>query len=245
MRDGRIIVQSVVGGRRRLEIGKTGTDPTPFLQTSEETSGPLALIGTDELAFVIGSGASRKFAIASITDGRIVRRLEKVKVSGIGSLAASPDERMLYYVADRQVWGVPAADGEPRMLRQAADAIAIDPQGKYLIVELNEKNGSRLIRFPLNGEPETALSFPGARLAFGTSGITPNAIRSDGAILTPLAIGGFNWALGLLHPETGKFERIAIDPSFDVHEPGFLPDGRILVAGYRSNSSLWRFTPQR
>jgi serine/threonine protein kinase len=241
MSDGRIIVQTFVGGRSRLQIGKPRTDPIPFLQTSEETSAPLALIGTDELAFVVGSGASRKLAIASITDGRIIRRLEKVDGSRIGSLAASPDEQTLYYVADRRAWSVPAADGEPRMLRQA-DAIAIDPQGKYLIVELNEKNGLRLIRFPLGGEAETPLSFPGARLVFR---ITPNAVRSDGAILTPLAVGGFNWALGLLHPDTGKFERIAIDPSFDVHHPGFLPDGRILVAGYGLRSSLWRFTPQR
>jgi hypothetical protein len=49
--------------------------------------------------------------------------------------------------------------------------------------------------------------------------------------------------LGLLHPDTGKAERIPIESSFDVHFPGFLPDRRMLVSGFLFNSSIWRFKP--
>jgi hypothetical protein len=180
----------------------------------------------------------RQIAIASVSDGRILRRLTKV-TSEVSVLAASPDGQTLYYIANRQLWSVPAADGEPRMMRRA-DSVAVDPHGKYLIVELWEKDGGHLVRVPLDGKPDTPLSFPGVRLA---AALTPNAIRADGAILSSLAVSNFTWGLGLLHPDTGKTEQIPLDPSFDVHQPGFLPDGRIQVAGYGSNGALWRFKP--
>ncbi len=83
--DGRIIVTTVVGGRRRLVVARPGEDPTPFAQTTEETSGPVAIIGKDEVAFVIGSGTSRKVAAASASDGRVIRRLQKQRAPGTRS----------------------------------------------------------------------------------------------------------------------------------------------------------------
>jgi serine/threonine protein kinase len=240
--DGSVIVQSVVGGRSHLLIAKAGMDPMPFLQTSEETTGPAALVGTGELVFLVGNRSQRKaaLAIASIADGRILRRLTKVDATEMGALGAAPDGQTLYYTANGRLWSVPGSDGEPHMIRQGVISFAVDPKGKYIVVESFEKDGAHLIRVPLDGGAETPLSFPGVRLA---SALTPNAVRSDGAIVAPLAVGNYNWALGLLHPDTGKVDRLPIDPSFDVHEPGFLPDGRIIVAGYRSNGSIWRFTP--
>ncbi|HEY2385069.1 MAG TPA: protein kinase [Terriglobia bacterium] len=238
--DGRVIVQAVVGGRGRLLLGKPGTDLQPFIQTSEETSGPIALAGTDAIAFVIGSGASRQIAIASIADGRILRRLTKVDGSKVSTLAASADGKALYYTIGDHLWTMPAEDGEPRMMGEAG-SVGVDPHGKYLVVERSDKEGIRLVRMPLDGGAETPLSFPGVRLVYF---LTPNAIRADGAILMPLAVGSFNWAAGLLHPESGKVDKLPIDPSFDVHAAGFLPDGRIQVAGFGFNSTLWRFRPQ-
>lgn len=237
--DGRIMIQAVVGGRNRLLLGKPGTDPQPFIQTAEETSAPIALIGSDEVAFVIGSGTSRQVAVASIDDGRILRRLTKVDASKVTTIAASPDGKTLYYTAGDQLWSMQEEDGEPRMIGQTL-SIAVDPLGKYLIVERREKEGIRLVRLLLDGKAETPLFFPGVRLVYS---MTPNAVRADGAILMPLAVGSFNWALGLLHPDTGKVDRLPIDPSFDVHAAGFLPDGRIRAAGFGFNSTLWRFRP--
>src|SRR5262249_20640339 len=200
---------------------------------------PTALLKNGEFAFVIGSGAARKLAVGSLQDGRIVRRLTKVDATSLRTLAASPDGQTLYYVSDHKVWSVPAVDGEPRIVHDG-DAVAVDPNGKYLVIQLAERGGLHLIRVPLNGSPEQPLSFPDARLAFIT---TPNAIRNDGVIVHTLAFGEFNWGLGLLHPDSGKVERIPIDSSFDVHFPGFLPDGRIVVSGFLFNSSIWRFKP--
>src|SRR5262249_7141380 len=153
---GQILLTKIIGGKRRLLISKLARDEAiPFLQTKEETSAPSALLKNGEFAFVIGSGIGRKIAVGSLQDGRIIRRLTKVDAGSLQTLAASPDGQTLYYVTDNKVWSVPAVDGEPRMVHDG-DAVAVDPNGKYLLVELTERGGVRLIRVPLDGSPEQA-----------------------------------------------------------------------------------------
>src|SRR5262245_61344988 len=101
-----------------------------------------------------------------------------------------------------------------------------------MLIDLLGKSGIQVVRIPFDGSPEQLLAFPNARLAFS---ISPNAIRSDGVIAHPMSFGEFNWGLGLLHPDSGQVDRVPLDPSFDVHFPGFLPDGQIVVSGYSFN----------
>ncbi len=237
--DGRMIVQGNRNGRSHLGIAKPGESAFPFLQTTEETAVPAAPLRDDQFTFIIGSGMTRRIAVASVNDGRIIRRLEKIDGAGVNFLASSPDGRTIYYQSGKNIWSVPSADGEPHLIRPG-DSMAVDPGGKYLIVQLTEKETVRFVRVPLDGGAETQLSFPEVHLA---NSITGNAIRSDGAIIATLAFGDFNWGLGLLHPDTGKMDRIAVDPSFDVHWPTFLPDGSIRVAGFGFNATMWRFRP--
>ena len=71
--DGRILMAERVAGRNRL-VGflRDGT-VSRLLETQEETSGPMALVGRDRIAFILGSPPNRVLALASTSDRRIER----------------------------------------------------------------------------------------------------------------------------------------------------------------------------
>jgi len=199
------------------------------------------MIGSSEVAFLIGSGATRKLAIASLADGRIVRRLEKADGPSIQSLAASPDGQMLYYAASGKIWRIPSSDGPPEFIRDG-DSVAADPNGQYLVIQLNEKDNVRLVRVPIAGGPDQPLAFPGIRLA--TTPIPSNAIRGDGAIIKNFNSSDYYpWSPVVLIPETGKVQRIPMPSFLDIHYAGWTANGKIVVFGQETNSSIWRLHP--
>ena len=130
------------------------------------------------------------------------------------------------------------ANAESRLVRNG-DNVAVDPGGKYLVIQLIEKDNVRLVRMPLDGQPEEPLSFPGVR--FAPVSFTARSIRTDGVILASLAVGAWDWQAALLHPGTGKVDRISLPSSLDVHYSSWTPDGHILLAGYLTEATLWRF----
>jgi len=243
MPDGRTTVTSLAGGRRRLLAGKPGESPVPFAQTAEETSGPAVMVGKDGLAFLIGRRGSQKLAIASAMDGRIIRRFDKIDGGAIQQLAAAPDGKTLYYAAGGKIWSASSSGaGDPLAMRDG-DGVAVDRNGNYLIVQLNEQDGVRLVRLPLDGSPEQKLEFPGTRLA--QIPISANAVRADGVIVKAVAVGTWEWSAALLHPDTGKVEPITLRSGFDVHYPGWTPDGQLVIAGLLTEGTLWRFKPDK
>jgi hypothetical protein len=239
--DGRVVAMMRSGGRRRLVAVKDGGEAVPFVQTNEETSSPVALVGRDEVAFIVGSGTTRQLAIASIISGQIVRRLSGVDAANVARLASSPDGRTLYFVVSGKIWSMPSAGGEPRFIRDG-DSVAVDPHGQYLVVQLNEDNGVRLVRKPFDGTPETPLNFPGVRLV--QMPLAPNAVATDGTIVKVVSSSNSSfWSAAVLHPDTGKADRIVIPPGRDVWATGVAPDGGIVVSAYPVRSTLWRFKP--
>jgi hypothetical protein len=240
MPDGRLLFSVPTGGRFRLLAARPREKPSPFIQTNEETSGPIAMVGLTDVGFLLGSGSARRVAIASAADGRIVRRLEKADGPGIQALAAAPDGRTLYYAAAGKIWSIPATDGSPTPIRDG-DSVAVDPQGQYLIVQLNENDDTRLVQFPLNGAPEHLLSFEGVR--FSPSLMPANAIRRDGAIVKNAAYSdSWMWATALLVPGTGKAQRITL-PALDAQYVGWTGAGQIVAFAQRTNSTIWRLRP--
>jgi hypothetical protein len=224
-----------------LLILSVGTTPAPFIQTTDETSIPLALVGKTEIALIIGTGPSRQVAIASTSTGRIVRRLPGIDGATVTRLASSPDGRILYYGDAGKIWSVAATGGESRLIRDG-DSVAVDPGGRYLIIQVNEDSGVKLVHVPLDGTPERALDFPGVRLT--DMPLMPNAIREDGAILKAISLrDSFFFGAALLNPETGSVERISVPPDMDVFHLGWTPDGEILISAHLMKSILWRFTP--
>src|SRR5439155_16949267 len=136
-----------------LLIGKPGGNFFPLVDTAEETHLPAVLLPDNQAPFLAGAGSDQTIVIASAGEGRIIRRLTGSKGASVNSLAASPDGTTLYYTAEGTLWAIPAADGTPRKI-SAGDGVAVDPNGKDLIVNLVEKSGVHLVRIPLSGGPQ-------------------------------------------------------------------------------------------
>ncbi|HEV2233200.1 MAG TPA: protein kinase [Terriglobia bacterium] len=238
--DGRVLLDSIVAGRSRLLLAMPGGDSVPFIATKEETSGPACRVGEGEVAFLLGPHGNAVVAIASIAEGRIVRRLKGVQGTGVGNLIASRDGTTLYYVVSGSVWAIPATDGQPRRIGPG-DAVAIDPNGKDLIVQFREKEGVRLARVPISGGTPGPIPIQSAlRLApveFGT-----NAIGKDGRALVSIATPD-NWfyGAGILDLRSGRLTRIPLNFIGDLLGLGWQDDGRILSTGWPLKATLWRF----
>jgi hypothetical protein len=131
-----------------------------------------------------------------------------------------------------------SGSGNPTVIGEG-DEVGPDPNGKYLIIQLNEKDSVRLVKHPLDGGHEQALMFPGVRLA--GAALTANAVRADGLIVKAIAVGGWAWGAAILYPDTGKAERVTLPSDLDVHFAGWTPDGKLLIDGLLTESALWRF----
>lgn len=242
--DGRVLVPARLSGRARLLIGEPGGNFSPLVDTAEETSPPAALLPDNQVAFIAGTGSNQTIAIASAGEGRIIRRLEGCRGKYVASLAASPDGRTLYYTTEGNVWAMPVADGTPRKIC-AGDGVAVDPNGKDLIVNLHEKGGTRLVRIPLSGGPGQEVHAQGD-LPIVPLPIGGNAIRKDGKILIGVnPRDSWFFSLTVLDPATGKLSGIPLNYVGDIMLSGWGSDGRILAFGEPVRARIWRFRPVR
>ena len=242
--DGRVLLESMIAGRSRLQLGKPGGDTVSFIATKEQTAGPSCRLGQDKIAFLLGPPGQQVLAVASIADGRIIRRLKEVHASEITHLAASMDGATLYYIAGSTVWAVPATDdGEPRRIGPG-DCVVADPNGKDLIVQLREKAGVRLVRVPVSGGAEEPIPIQGS-LRLSPTNMSSDSIGKDGralvAITTP---DDWFYGAGILDLRSGKLDKIPLNFTGDVISMGWQSDGRIISGGWPTKSKLWRFTPE-
>jgi len=242
MPDGRVLLPSVSAGRTRLLAAKPGGEATPLIETKEETSVPACRVGEDEIAFLLGPPSRAVVALASVADGRIIRRLSGIPGDEVIDLTASPDGKTLYYVASRTVWAIPAVGGQPRQICPG-DGVAADPNGKDLIVQIYERDSVRLLRVAASGGPGKPISFrSGLRMAPVTLG--PNAVGKDGRVVLSVAMAdAWFYGVGILDPRSGKLGRIPVNFTGDLLAPGWQDDGRILTSGWPLKISLWRFHP--
>ena len=240
--DGRVVVGSMVAGRSRLLAASPSGEATPFILTKEETSQPTCRVGQNEIAFILGSADRKILALASIADGRILKRLPEVPGNQVSDLAASPDGKTIYYVADRTVWAVPAAGGPPSRLAPA-DSIAADPNGKYLIVQRDGEQAVQLMKVAVSGGPEQPIPVLGD-LRVGSEGLDPNAIAKDGRVALSVASPDlwFNGA-AILDPRSGKVTKIPLDFTGDIMGPAWQDKDHILSSGWPLKVTLWRFRP--
>jgi hypothetical protein len=159
--DGRMLFPTAVAGRTRLMVASPGRDAVPFVESEEETSSPVAPVGDKKVALIVGTGADRILAIASLDDGRIERRLASTRGAEIyTSLGSSPDGKTLYYTAGSPgtVWSISTEGGEPKKIA-SADQMAVDPDGQHLVLARGEKEDIKLSRLALGGGPEVAIPF--------------------------------------------------------------------------------------
>jgi len=243
--DGRVIVPGIVSGRPKLMLSKTNKLATPLIDTSEETSGPISAVGSNNIAFLIGSGASKAIAIASMSDRRVMRRLSVTNGASIAQLASSPDGARLYYVNERTVWEVPVEGGEPQKIA-AASSIAVHPNGKEIFLQrIGTDLSVRLFRklLPDGAEVEIQIS---DEVRMGDVPLATNAVNRDGKILVTTALdeNTWFWQLSIFDPKTGHAKHIPTDFNGDILYAGWASDGKILAMGVNTEGAIWRFRPQ-
>jgi Tol biopolymer transport system component len=243
--DGQLVMTSRSAGRSRLIAMRPGGDGKPFVQTEDETAGPVTMLGRDLVAFLQGSGDSQGIAIATL-DGRPLRKLARVKGT-IEALAGSPDGKTLFYVTAGEVWRIPADDSEPAQKIRPGVQVAVDPHGRYLVIEAVEQDTNRLIRVPLDGGAEEPIVIKSDfRLApQGSDALSPQAVASDGRILIRITAreSAWYWPAAILHPETGRLDVIPPGFSLDMSPTSWDAQGRIVTGANSARSTLWRFRP--
>jgi serine/threonine protein kinase len=241
--DNRILLDVQIAGRHRLLLARPGHDPSPFVDTEEETSAPMTMLGDREVAFLAGSGPNRTVAIASIADSRINRRVASTKGIDLKYLSASPNGRTLYYSlftpGHGTVWSLPAAGGPPQKLVDAAMGTP-DPRGTELLLERWDKDTVTLSKLPLTGGPETIIP---VRSPAGLLGdIFPGAMDKSGRILTTVYSRDSAFtSLGILDSKTGKLERIPFRYDGNFLTGTWTADGRIFGIGEEMHAAIWRF----
>jgi len=223
-------------------IGKPGGNFFPLVETAEETGPLAALLPNNQVALVAGTGSDETIVIASVREGRIIRRLQGVKGEHLTRLTASADGKTLFYTAAGSVWAVPSTDGKPRKIH-TGDRVAVDPNGEYLIVNLDEPTGERLVRVPLSGgearDVRVQSDIPLSLLPVGGKGI-----RKDGRILVGIYPRDY-WffSLAVLDGSDGSLTRIPLNYSGDIFLSGWASDGRVLATAQTLSARVWRFRP--
>lgn len=241
LRDGRLLLSGIPGGRYRLLIAEPGRDPRALL-TSEESSAPIATVGPDAIAFVAGSRNDWTIAIASTTTGRINSRIKFDKAGLIESLSASPDGQTLYVGGGGTIWAQPLNGGAPRAIR-AGSAAAAMPDGRRLLVQVVGTPTTRLFEVVLEGGAEREIVLKGP-YALTFDGVTSGAITHDGRQLLATLASLDNWYFqpGIIDLATGAVRAIPVDEFADYHFVMWGADEKSIVAGGPpTRYVMWRF----
>jgi len=239
--DGRLVVPSSAAGRRRLLVASADGSLKRLVDTQEQVGPPVAPVAGGSVAFLIGGIDSKPLlALASVEDGRILRRFEATSGVAPQTLAPSPDGKTLYYADSGDVYALDVASGAARKLRPG-HGVAVDARRGELVIQVNGREGNELYSVPVAGGPERPIPFQGPfRLA--PTPLAPGAIGPDGRIAVTVATkDAWFWGPGLLDPSTGTVERIRVSFEGDVQFPTYGRDGLLRAVGVGTRSALWRF----
>jgi hypothetical protein len=239
--DGRPVWTEASAGRRRLVVIERGREPAPVILTSDETAAPVSTAGPGLLAAMLGGGGKMDIGIVSSANGRIVRRIPFDKGTA-WSMAATPDGRMLYCVAAHAVWAVPAAGGVPVRFHDG-DTVAMDPDGKFLVVMATDPAGTRIFRIPLDGSPAREIAVRGE--LHPTPYLGPRAISRDGQLLDGLESDSWYYVPGIIDLSTGQTTLIPTDLAGDYFSLNWTNDSQVMAIVSPLRSAIWKFTPQR
>ena len=244
--DGGMLIPNQVLGRRRLLIATADGQVRPFLDSAEQATPPATLVGTNRVAFLSGAvGQPSMLTVATMPEGRIVRRLEATKGIAPQSLVASPDGRTLYYVDSGSLFSIDVEGGQPRKLRPA-NGIALDHRAgdPALVVQVNENDGVKLFRVPFSGAGELSILYA-STLRIAPIPISGGAVGPDGKIAVTISTPDSLFrSIGILDPVTASLERLPLLYDGDVQSPAWSRDGSLLAVGLSIRSSLWRFQAQ-
>jgi hypothetical protein len=192
------------------------------------------------MAFRLGTPPKDVIAVASLRDGRILKRLS-LKAADIRSLALSPDGQTLYYASGGAIWSVPVDESAPPRRVVEGDDAAIDPAGRYLYVKELARQPIALIRVPVEGGAGEPIPIP-ASLRLTNDPISPSAVDSQGRVLLEVATSdSFFYGTAVYDPARQSVTRVPVKFEGDVWTPGWTSNGRIAAEGARYASTVWRY----
>jgi hypothetical protein len=231
-----------IGDHARLHMLEEGKKPVSFISTTEETAGPMAAVGSGEIAFLIGPVPRRTIALAAVSTGRISRKIVFDK-GDITSLAAAPDGHTLYSAAGGDVWSIPLSGGDPKKIH-AGDAITLDPMRRALLVQIIEASRTRLVRVPLDGSPEREVPESEPFRVYPYT-IMPNSIDKQGRVLA-LAVGVSSWFTppALIDLDSGRITPIRPERQFMYTFAEWSGDGQVIALRNILRSTIWKFSPE-
>ena len=235
------------GGKRHLKVFRAGIGSRNLLESSQESSSPAARLGAASVAFLSGPENARRVTIATLREGRVVKKFG-FDASSVKSIAATPDGERLYYCDHSQVWwiGTKSEEGTKPTQVTEGDSIAIDGAGKYLYVKRTRGGHRELVRMPLDGGAAETLAIP-ADYVVSDDQLSPAAVDGAGRILFEVdSADSWYEHVALIDP-TRKTFAVVPTPGFsgDIWTPGWQSDGRIAAVGARLDSALWRYRPSR
>jgi len=233
-----ILITTIFNGRPRLSVVKPNEEVVPFVDTEDETHEPLAFAGTQQVAFVLGTSPTESIGIASIKDGRLLKRLTVQSSDGIKSLAASNDGTTLFYSSGGAIWSIPATGGNATKLG-AGDAVSYDPSRQDLVVFFFEQT-VRLARMPVTGGTTEPLELPGGLRVDSLVG--PASIRHDGQIVLTVLNPG-SWFLGaaIFDPKSRTLNRVPLRYDADLFSLSWNQKNEIITGAFLMRSNIWRF----
>jgi hypothetical protein len=231
------------GDRNRLMvIEREGKERFSLAGTPELTLPPFTMAGPDQVACLIGRGSHREIALIKTTTRSVANRIPFDK-GPITSLASLPDGKTLYCAANGKIWQIPVSNKTAKELRPGK-FVAVDRDGRYLVIQAIEAARSRLYRLPLDGGQEKVIPLNGPFGLNPQSGISTQALR-DNRLLVCLALpDSWYFAPGWIDISTGQMTRIPIDYLGDFHYLGWTDGGQIVAGAQDFRSTLWKFRPQ-
>ncbi len=159
--DGRLLVPGVVAGRRQLLVTGAEGELRPFLGSSEAAFPPVALSPSGVVAFLTGaSGAPPQLGIATIADGRLLKRYALPKGTVPAALAASRDGKTFFFADGGTISSLDAATGKTKPLC-AGHGVAGDPTADEVVVQRDAASGVQLVRVVLATNAETPIPVTG------------------------------------------------------------------------------------
>jgi hypothetical protein len=235
--DGRFLIPSNTGDRRRVLVLSPGSEPTPLVETEEDTRPPMTAVGDRHAGVVIGSGDKTDIAVVAVDTGRIIERFPAPP--GLTSLAASPDGQTLYAAAGGSISALPRGGGTPTVLG-AGDSITVDPASGDLVVKLDEQAKFRLVRIHKSSGAAQPIPF-GGTFAMIFNPLMPGAIRNNQLVLPLSSVDSWDYHAGLLDLASGKVQRLAANYATDFHYLTRAADGTPIGVGLGFQTTLWKF----
>ena len=233
--DGRAVLGQVIAGKTHLVAVEKGKNPVDLLTTTEEINRPFAA-NAAEVAFALGGPQWDTIGVASLTTGRITRRISPGK-GLLTSVAFSPISELIYFSAGGYIWSV---DPSGRIEKLAVgDSVAAGRD--FLSVRSRENGTQHLYRVPLKGGAGIEVQH---KEPLHNLNISPNSIAPDGRILSSVAPVDSWFFPPAMTGKSGRLERISIDYQGDIHSMAWTPDGKVIALTQVVRARVWKFTPQ-